>query len=162
MSTDTTAPYSASWDTTTVANGARTLTAEASDPADNVGTSAVVNVTVDNGAPPTPELSLSVSGVPSSTNEGDEFTSTATVTNTGGATATGLTVTITWSPGQMLRLEDPQNPTQSVGSVVPGGSSNVSWLIRGDKEGSGTITFTLNDSGGAAVDVATQSITVIK
>ena len=85
-----------------------------------------------------------------------------TVTNTGGATATGLTVTITWSPGQMLRLEEPQDPTQSVASVGPGGSSSVSWLIRGDKEGSGTITLTLKDSGGATLEVVTQSITVIK
>ena len=121
-----------------------------------------MNVAVDNGAPPAPELNLSVSGVPASINRGDEFTATATVTNTGGATATGLTVRVTWSPGQMLRLQNPQNPTQSVGSVAPGGSSNVSWLIQGDKEGSGTITFTLEDSGGATVDVVTQSITVIK
>ena len=162
LSTDTTTPYSASWDTTATSNGAHNLTAQATDGAGNVGTSAAVNVTVDNSALPAPELSLSVSGVPANINRGDEFTATATVTNTGGATASGATVTVTWSPGQMLRLENPRNPTQSVASVAPGGSSSVSWLMQGDKEGSGTITFMLEDSGGATVDVVTQSITVIK
>ncbi len=162
LSTDSTAPYSASWDTTMVADGAHSLTAQASDAAGNTGTAAAVNVTVDNSPPPAPELSLSVSGVPASIERGDEFTATATVTNTGGATATGLTMTVTWSRGQMLKLENPQNLTQSVASVAPGGSSSVSWLIKGDKEGSGTITLTLRDSGGATVDVVTQSISVIK
>jgi|GEM_PF-1516675 len=162
LSTDTTAPYSASWDTITTAAGAHSLTVQVSDAAGNTGTSVTVNVTVDNSAPPAPELNFSASGVPASIDRGDEFTTTATVTNTGGATATGLPVTVTWSPGQILRLENPRNPTQSVGSVAPGSSSSVSWLIRGDKEGSGTITFTLEDSGGSTVDVVTQSITVIK
>ena len=162
LSMDMTAPYSASWNTTPAADGVHSLTAEASDAAGNTGTSAVINVTVDNSTPPAPELSLSLSGVPASIDRGDEFTATATVTNTGAPTATGLTVTVSWSPGQMLRLENPQNPTQSVGSVAPGSSSSVSWLFRGDKEGSGTITFTLEDSGGATVDAVTQSITVIK
>ena len=161
LSMDMTAPYSASWDTTPAADGVHSLTAEASDAAGNTGTSAVINVTVDNSTPPAPELSLSLSGVPASIDRGDEFTARSTVTNTGAATATGLTVTVSWSPGQMLRLENP-TPSQSVGSVATGSSSNVSWLFRGDKEGSGTITVTLEDSGGATVDVITQSITVIK
>ena len=162
LSTDTTAPYSASWDTTTAVDGAYSLAAEAFDAAGNTGTSAAVNVTVDNSAPPALELSLSVSGVPASIDRGEEFIATVTVTNTGGATATGLTVTVTWSPGQMLRLQNPENPTHSVASVAPGESVSVSWLIQGDKEGSGTITLTLQDSGGATVDVVTQLIAVIK
>jgi hypothetical protein len=47
------APYSISWDTTTVANGQVTLTAEAEDAAGNVGVSADVVVTVQNAAPVT-------------------------------------------------------------------------------------------------------------
>ena len=42
-----TAPYTISWDTTTVADGPHTLTAEARDAANNVGTASVV-VTVNN------------------------------------------------------------------------------------------------------------------
>ena len=47
-STDTTAPYSWSWDTTTFANSSHTLVAKAYDAAGNVGTSSNVTVTVSN------------------------------------------------------------------------------------------------------------------
>jgi len=52
---DLTAPYSVSWDTTTVANGNHTLTAVARDAAGNVGTSTPVLVDVNNAdtTPPT-------------------------------------------------------------------------------------------------------------
>ena len=50
-STDTTSPYSWSWDTTTATNGAHSLTTKAYDAALNVGTSTAVNVTVSNGVP---------------------------------------------------------------------------------------------------------------
>jgi Bacterial Ig domain len=46
--TDTTSPYSWSWDTTTFANSAHSLVAKAYDAAGNVGTSATVTVTVSN------------------------------------------------------------------------------------------------------------------
>ena len=47
-STDTTSPYSFSWDSTSVANGSHSLTAKAYDAALNVGTSTAVSVTVNN------------------------------------------------------------------------------------------------------------------
>ncbi len=46
--TDTTSPYSWSWDTTQFANGSHTLVAKAYDAAGNVGTSSNVSVTVSN------------------------------------------------------------------------------------------------------------------
>jgi beta-lactamase superfamily II metal-dependent hydrolase len=49
QSTDTTSPYSWSWNTTT--NGSHSLTSKAYDAANNVGTSAAVGVTVSNGVP---------------------------------------------------------------------------------------------------------------
>jgi hypothetical protein len=48
----TTSPYAISWNTTSVPNGTHTLTAEATDTAGLVGTSAAVTVTVQNPAPP--------------------------------------------------------------------------------------------------------------
>ncbi|MBN1204678.1 MAG: M28 family peptidase [Myxococcaceae bacterium] len=45
---DTTAPYSYAWDTTTAANGGRAVVVKAYDAAGNVGTSATVTVTVSN------------------------------------------------------------------------------------------------------------------
>ncbi|WP_163999258.1 S8 family serine peptidase [Pyxidicoccus caerfyrddinensis] len=49
LGTATAAPYSISWNTTTVANGTYALTTKAYDAANNVGTSATVSVTVNNG-----------------------------------------------------------------------------------------------------------------
>jgi hypothetical protein len=51
IGTDSVAPYSASWDTTTVASGSVTLTTRAYDTAGNVTTSAGREVSVDNTAP---------------------------------------------------------------------------------------------------------------
>lgn len=48
QATDTSSPYSWSWNTTTVSNGAHSLTSKAYDAAGNSGTSAAVSVTVDN------------------------------------------------------------------------------------------------------------------
>ncbi|MEX0708022.1 MAG: Ig-like domain-containing protein, partial [Woeseia sp.] len=50
IGSDAAAPYAVDWDTTTVADGDFTLTAEAEDGAGNVGVSAGVDVTVQNGA----------------------------------------------------------------------------------------------------------------
>ena len=49
---DTSAPYSVSWNTATATNGAHALRAIARDAAGNVTTSAAVNVSVSNAAPP--------------------------------------------------------------------------------------------------------------
>ncbi|HEY8208327.1 MAG TPA: Ig-like domain-containing protein [Myxococcaceae bacterium] len=48
IGTDTTAPYSVTWNSTTVANGSHTLTAKAYDAAGNSATSSGVTVTVNN------------------------------------------------------------------------------------------------------------------
>ncbi|HUP31586.1 MAG TPA: S8 family serine peptidase [Gaiellaceae bacterium] len=50
VGTDTTSPYTFSWDTTTVANGSHSLQTKAYDAAGNVGSSALVGVTVSNGS----------------------------------------------------------------------------------------------------------------
>jgi len=50
IGSDATAPYTIDWDTTTVANGAVTLTAEADDAAGNTGVSAGIVVTAQNAA----------------------------------------------------------------------------------------------------------------
>jgi hypothetical protein len=49
-SEDQTAPYSATWDTTSAANGTHTLAARARDGANNVTTSASITITVNNSA----------------------------------------------------------------------------------------------------------------
>ena len=63
---DTTSPYSVTWDTTAVSNGAHTLTAQARDGAGNRTTSAAVSVIVSNPDPPPipATIVLRAAGVP--------------------------------------------------------------------------------------------------
>ncbi len=63
-STDTTAPYAATLDSTTLSNGSHALTAKAFDAAGNSATSSTVNFSVSNVAPDTtaPSVSASESG----------------------------------------------------------------------------------------------------
>ena len=51
-STDMTAPYEWSWDTTTAVDGPHSLASKAYDAASNVGTSSTITVTVSNAPPP--------------------------------------------------------------------------------------------------------------
>ena len=62
--TDTTAPYSFAFDSTTIVNGAHTLTAKAYDAVNNAGTSAAVGFSVSNAVADTtaPTASASVVG----------------------------------------------------------------------------------------------------
>ena len=53
IATDTSSPYSVSWDTRAVASGSHTLRAEARDAAANVGSSSAVTVTVTTASRPT-------------------------------------------------------------------------------------------------------------
>ncbi len=53
LGTDSSAPYSVTWNTLASAEGAHTLTVKAYDDAGNLGTSAAVTVNVDNTAPTT-------------------------------------------------------------------------------------------------------------
>jgi len=68
VDTEGTAPYSYAWDSTTVADGSHTLSAQAVDAAGNVGTSSDATVTVSNAPPDTtpadyiPNLTQTVTG----------------------------------------------------------------------------------------------------
>ncbi len=58
VASDTTAPFQATWDSTTKADGAHTLAARATDDAGNIKTSSAASVTVRNSAPPTATVEL--------------------------------------------------------------------------------------------------------
>ncbi len=64
IATDTDSPYSVNWNTTTATNGGHNLTSKAYDAANNTGTSAQVNVTVNNGdtTPPTTSIIAPAAG----------------------------------------------------------------------------------------------------
>jgi hypothetical protein len=72
---DTTAPYSVSWDSTAVADGAATIVARAVDTSSNAGSSASRTVSVDN-TPPDTTITAGPSGTTSSTSASFNFTAT--------------------------------------------------------------------------------------
>jgi hypothetical protein len=71
LGTDNTAPYTVNWNTTTASNGAVALTARATDNDGAVTTSAVVNVTVNNGGTGGAGEILFVVGNPAALTAGD-------------------------------------------------------------------------------------------
>ncbi len=74
LGTDTTSPYTLSWDTSTVADGSYTLTARATDGGGNTASSDAVTVSVDNTAP-TSTITSSPSGYVPSTSASFAFSS---------------------------------------------------------------------------------------
>ena len=159
LASDTSAPYSASWNTTTAANGPHVLTARAIDGAGNQATSSAIGVSVSNLAAPPPVLDLTLSGVPVSLARGQTFTVTGSVANAGGA-ASGYSVLVSFTPTTAMRLNSPQVSTQSLASIPAGGSQSASWQIRADNAASVSLTLTLRNASGVAVDTASQTLTI--
>jgi hypothetical protein len=161
IATDSVAPYSASWDTATVLDGAHILTARATDPSGNVGTSAAVIVTV-SGPPAPPALSITLTGWPAAVFRGDQFTGSAVVSNTGGSDASGLVASLNWTPGNALRFQN-SNSNANVPVVAAGGSQAVNWQLRADKQNPVvTITVVLRDASGKVLAQDTTTMEVLK
>src|SRR5205823_10346880 len=92
---DTSAPYGVTWDTTTTANGAHTLSAVARDAAGNPTTANSLSVVVSNSvstSPPTVIITSNDTTMTEGTNDMASFTLTRT-----GSTASDLAVTL--APG---------------------------------------------------------------
>lgn len=97
IATDTTAPYEASWDTSTIADGSHELTARTVDSANVSVTSAPVTVTVLNS--PTIDVAVSAAEVfprtdSGATGAGQLTFNLVTGAVTGGVTLTGITATL--------------------------------------------------------------------
>lgn len=97
IATDTTAPYTADWDTSTVADGVHSVTARTVDAANASATSNQVNVTVLNS----PAIDVAVSAVEvfpatnsTATGTGQLTFNLVTGAVTGGVTLTGITATL--------------------------------------------------------------------
>lgn len=120
IGSDTTAPYSISWDTTTVADGSVSLTARATDSDGNVGTSAATVVTVQNVAPPTVTLSQL---------QTDVFTPICSVCHNGnGSSLPGVqNLTAGHTFGNIVNVDSIEQP--SLKRIKPGDPDN-SYLIR--------------------------------
>ena len=114
--------------------------------------------TVSSG--PLAVLAIALTGVPAAVNRGQSFTAAATVTNTGEAAASGLSVVVSFTPSNALRLRSPEGSTQSVATVAAGGSRSVSWEIRAERAGTATLTMTLRNSSGTTLGTATRTLTI--
>jgi hypothetical protein len=137
IATDTTAPYEASWDTSTIADGSHQLTARTVDSANVATTSAPVTVTVLNS--PTIDVTVSAAEVFPRTNSGATGTGQLTfnlVTGavTGGVTLTGITATLAHIHNGIAGTNGPV-----VVNFVQSGTDPNRW----DAEAGGTLTADL-------------------
>jgi hypothetical protein len=136
IGTDTTAPYSVSWDSTSVSDGSHDISAKATDDAGNTDTD-LITVTVDNVPDP-----LSVTAIsPSSVRAGKSVD--VTITGTG------------FAAGASLTLENgSEGPTVTVSNVSVVNSTTITANIAAARSSSkGTWTWDVvvtNPGGGSA------------
>jgi concanavalin A-like lectin/glucanase superfamily protein/Big-like domain-containing protein len=146
---DTTAPYTASWPTTSLANGAHTVTAVARDSSGNLGSSVAISVTVSNPLPPPPP---------------PPDTTPPTVSVTGpaaGATVSG-TATLTASASDNVAVAGVQFKVDgtNVGAEDTVAPYTASWTTTSIANGAHTVTAVARDSSGNLATSATVSVTV--
>ncbi|HET7026294.1 MAG TPA: Ig-like domain-containing protein [Candidatus Limnocylindrales bacterium] len=144
VATDTSSPYSVSWNSKTVADGAKTLTARATDGVGNVTLSAARTVTVQNGPGPDvtpPAVSLSAPAA--------------------GATVAGTAVTISATASDnvgVVRLEFLVDAT--VVGTDTSSPYSVSWNSTSVANGSVSITARAIDAAANSATSAARSVTV--
>src|SRR5216117_3643829 len=136
---DLVAPYSVSWNTTTVPNGAHTLRASARDAAGNATTSASISVTVANNdaTPPTVAITAPTSN--------PTFSTSTTPLTLGGTASDNVGVTqVTWT-----------NSAGGSGTAT----GTTSWTASGIvlQPGTNVLTVTATDAAG---NTATDTLTV--
>jgi hypothetical protein len=161
------APYSGTLNTTTIANGSHTLTATAWDAAGNQATATPVTITVNNVT--TPPLSLPVVSVVATvptavigTTSYGAFTFTRT-----GSTSGALTVNYTLG-GTAVKWTDYRRPVTGdmpVSITIPAGASSYTMNIMGVTNSTGTnpetASLTLSASSGYTVgSPSTATITI--
>jgi len=141
-SEDFTAPYSISWNSTAVSNGAHTLTAVARDGAGNSTPSAPVSITVSNPDTTPPSVSI---------------TSPA-----GGANVLGLvTITATASDNESVAGVRFLVDGVDVGPEDTSAPYSASWDTTGLPNGIHLLTAIARDAAGNSTTSATVSVTVL-
>jgi hypothetical protein len=157
IGTDTSAPYSVSWDTRSVTNGSHTLRAIARDAAGNSATSAPVAVAVSNGTPP-PGGSVSLVAQRTAA----QTTSSTTLAVTVPATAAGnaLVASFALATGgskSVLSVTDSAGGTWTRGPVGFQSGSNTRvelWYRVGVPAGITSVTATLSTAATGSVNVS--------
>lgn len=143
IATDTTSPFSTSWDTTTYTNGSHTLVAKAYDAAGNVGTSQTVTVTINNPDTTAPTVTITSPTNGSTVAKGTTITIAATASDSGLVTS-GISKVLFYVNGS-LSCTDTTSPY------------SCSWKV-GQKSG---VTYTLKATAyDGAGNTASNSITV--
>src|SRR5439155_9869799 len=139
---DTSAPYSVSWDTTTVRNGSHTLTARARDAAGNATTSSKVTVSVKkkDTSPPTVTITSPSPGPPVSGN----ITVTADAADNVGVASV------------QFKLDGDKN----LGPKDSSAPYAVSWDTTTVSNGSHALTAQARDAAGNAITSSAVTVTV--
>jgi hypothetical protein len=135
----TTAPYTATWDTTQVPNGSHTLTAVARDTAGNLTTSAAVSVTISNA------------------------TTTVSITAPStGATVSGTTVAVSATASSTAGIAGVQLKVDGInlGAEKTTAPYTVTWDTTQVPNGSHTLTTVARDTAGNLTISAAVSVTV--
>ena len=131
-SADTGAPYSVSWNTTSVANGTHVLTAVARDAAGNTRTSAPVTVTVSNGGsgPGTPQ-NVTWTSVVNAAVSGNTITKNAGCSGCGDAGAVSQQLIVSGNGSMTFSVSSGAELTVGLGSGNSGtGGADVDFGLR--------------------------------
>jgi hypothetical protein len=156
---DTTAPYSTSWNSTTVANGAHTLSAIARDAAGNKST-ATVTVTVNNPVPDTTPPTVSIASPATGATVSGSITVTATASDNVGVAGVQFQL-----DGANLGAEDTTAPysTSWNSTTASNGAHTLSAIARDAAGNKSTATVSVTVSNipptsalGVGVDASTQ------
>jgi archaellum component FlaF (FlaF/FlaG flagellin family) len=143
VGSDSSSPYSISWDSTTLANGPATITARATDTAANSTTSAGRSVTIDN------------SGPPDTTPPAVDLTAPAD-----GATVSG-SVTISADASDNVAVAQVEFLVN--GNVVGSDSSSpysIGWDSTALANGPATLTARATDAAGNSTTSAARGVTI--
>jgi subtilisin family serine protease len=154
VATDTAAPYSTGWNSTTTANGAHAIAVRATDGAGNVTSSLSVQVTVSNSAPPTVVMSITkLTGYGSVGISSWSSWAEVTVADQNGQPVAGATVTFAVSGGTTA--------TRSCTTATNGMCSSTSAKVSLPKsKKSVTYTTTNVTKSGATWDGARWAVTL--
>jgi hypothetical protein len=139
-SEDTSAPYSISWNTSSVSVGNHTITAVARDSAGNTTTATTINVTVLDTTVPTVSISAPANG---STVSGTSVSISATATDNVGVA------------GVQFRIDG-----SNFGSEDTSAPYSISWNTSSYSNANHTITAIARDSAGNTTTSSTITVTV--
>lgn len=148
MASDSTSPYSYSWNTSAVANGSYVLTAKAYDAAGNVTTSSNVTVTVNNVVAPPPDTTPPTTSITSPAN-GSTASGTVTV-NASAADAVGVTKVELYIDGSLAATDvaSPYSFSWNTASYSNAAHTLVTkaYDAAGNVGSSSTVTVTVNNT----------------